>query len=132
VDSKPSKGSVFQVYIPALAKEAIEKKTSADTKAALPTGTERILIVDDESSILAINQTFLERLGYTVTVTTESFWALEKIRSAPDKFDLVISDQTMPGLTGIELSKEILKIRPDMPISTNRLAMSIRQVIDES
>ena len=126
----------------------------------MPTGTERLLIVDDESSILAINQTFLERLGYTITVTTERFWALEKIRSAPDQFDLVISDQTMPGLTGVELSKEILKIRPDMPIiictghssviseenflamgsrrylkkpiSTKRLAMSIRQVIDES
>ncbi len=160
VDSKPGKGSMFQIYIPALVEEASAKETSVDNEQVLPTGTERILIIDDESSIVAVNQKILERLGYTVTVTTESFWALEKIRSAPDQFDLVISDQTMPGLTGVELSKEILKTRPDMPIiictgyssviseenflamgikrylkkpiSTKRLAMSIRQVIDKS
>ncbi|MDA3897914.1 MAG: response regulator [Desulfobacteraceae bacterium] len=160
VDSKPGNGSRFQIYIPALTQEASAKKTSVDNEDALPTGTERILIVDDESSIVAVTQKILERLGYSVTITTESFLALEKIRSAPEKFDLVISDQTMPGLTGVDLSKEILKIRPDMPIiictgyssviseenfltigikkylkkpiSTKRLAMSIRQVIDES
>ena len=160
VDSKPGNGSRFQIYIPALTQEASAKKTSVDNEEALPTGTERILIVDDESSIVAVTQKILERLGYSVTITTESFLALEKIRSAPDKFDLVISDQTMPGMTGVDLSKKILKIRPDMPIiictgyssviseenffaigikkylkkpiSTKRLAMSIRQVIDES
>ncbi|MFH2058954.1 MAG: LytS/YhcK type 5TM receptor domain-containing protein [Pseudomonadota bacterium] len=159
VDSKPGKGSIFQVYIPALNQGTIAKETSADNEDVLPTGTERILIVDDESVIVEVNKMILERLGYTVTTTTESLLALEKIRSAPDLFDLVISDQTMPGLTGVELSQEILKIRPGMPIiictgyssvvseenslamgirkylkkpiHTKDLARSIRQVIDE-
>ncbi len=158
VDSNPGNGSIFQVYFPALMEET-KKKETPDIPP-LPTGTERILIVDDEPSIVEVNKKNLEKLGYNVTITTESSWALEKIRSAPDQFDLVISDQTMPGLTGVELSLEILKTRPDMPIiictgyssviseensltigirkylkkpvSTNRLARSIRQVIDEN
>ena len=160
VDSQPGKGSIFQVYIPALVEGTIVEKMSTDSKDTQATGTEHILLVDDEREIVEVHKKILEKLGYNVTITTESIWALEKIRSAPDLFDLVVSDQTMPSLTGVELSQEILKIRPDMPIiictgyssviseenslamgirkyfrkpiRTKDLARSIRQVMDES
>ncbi len=87
-----------------------------ETKAHLPTGSERILVVDDEKIIVDLNKSILEKLGYTVTSATESLDALEKIRKEPDLFDLIVTDQTMPNLTGVELAQEVLKIRPNMPI----------------
>ncbi len=115
VKSEPGQGTAFYVHLPVLQQEM---STKGETKTAelLPAGTERILVVDDESMIVNINKTVLENLGYKVTATTESVDALEKIRADPDQFDLVITDQTMPGLTGAELAQEILKITPDMPI----------------
>ena len=74
------------------------------------------MVVDDESMIVNMNKTILERLGYKVSATTDSLDALEKIRTDPDQFDLIITDQTMPKLTGAELVQEILKIKRTMPI----------------
>ncbi len=90
----------------------VDKGVSQD----LPTGSERILIVDDEQMIVTINKTVLEKLGYTVTATTDSLEAFEKIRSNADQFDLLVTDQTMPNLTGAELAYKALRIRPDLPI----------------
>lgn len=115
VESHPGQGSSFSVYIPAL---PLETATSADTekKGSLPTGTERILVVDDEVMVVNLHRQILDQLGYQVSATTDSRDALQKICADPDQFDLIITDQTMPHLTGGELAQEILKKRHDMPI----------------
>ncbi len=115
VQSELGKGTSFQVHIPSL-QEEISTVDKTETPKSLPSGTEQILIVDDEAMIVNLNKLILERLGYTVSKTTDSLDALEKIRTNPDQFDLIITDQTMPELTGAELSEKILAIRPDMPI----------------
>jgi CheY-like chemotaxis protein len=79
-------------------------------------GKERILLVDDEEQIVRMSQQMLERLGYHVTARTSSIETLEAFRAAPDKFDLVITDTTMPNMTGIELARKLMEIRSDIPI----------------
>jgi CheY-like chemotaxis protein len=76
----------------------------------------RILFVDDEDMIATVGGSMLDRLGYKVTVKTSSIAALENFRSDPEAYDLVITDQSMPNMSGAELSMELLKIRPDIPI----------------
>ena len=76
----------------------------------------RILIVDDEELLVRVNKRRLEYAGYTVTATTNSEEALEKIRAHPEQFDLLITDQTMPKMSGVELTREVHKIKPDMPV----------------
>lgn len=115
VKSVPEEGATFSVYIPALQEEKPASNEIETTKDS-PAGTERILIVDDESMIVNMNKTVLERLGYTVSTTTDSLDALEKVRTNPDQFDLIITDQTMPNLTGAELAQKILKIKHNIPI----------------
>ena len=83
---------------------------------SIPGGNEHILLVDDEENIVHMIQHMLERLGYHVTGRTSSVEALEAFRSLPKKFDIIITDQTMPNMTGEELAKELLRIRPDIPI----------------
>ncbi len=82
----------------------------------LPGGNEKILFVDDESSLVEFNKERLERLGYTVESRTDSVAALALFLSSPHAFDLVITDMTMPRMTGDVLARELLKIRPDLPI----------------
>jgi len=72
--------------------------------------------VDDENSLAEMGKHLLERLGYHVTVRTSSIEALEAFRTSPDRYDLVITDQTMPNLSGIQLTSELLRIRSDIPI----------------
>ncbi len=115
VQSKLDKGTTFHVYLPALPEET-STAGKEEANKPLPTGSEHILMVDDEKMIININKTMLEQLGYKVSDTTESLEALEKFRLAPDMFDLIITDQTMPKLTGIELAQEIMAIKPTMPI----------------
>jgi CheY-like chemotaxis protein len=79
-------------------------------------GSERILLVDDEPTLMEMATSILERLGYKVTGQTDSVNALEIFRSNPDEFDLVITDYTMPKLTGLDLAREVRRIRPDMPV----------------
>jgi len=114
VESEPGKGTAFHVYIPAL--EEVASTSAKNEKNYIPRGTERILVVDDESMIVNLNQAILERPGYKVSATTKSLDALEKVRTAPGRFDLIITDQTMPNLTGAELAQKILKIKDNMPI----------------
>jgi len=83
---------------------------------APPTGKERVLFVDDESSLIELGERILVYLGYQVTTRTSSIEALELFRAKPDDFDLVVTDYTMPNMTGGELAKHILAIRPEMPI----------------
>ena len=79
-------------------------------------GKEHILIVDDEPSLVALQKMALQHLGYQVTTFTRSHEALECFRHNPDQFDMVLTDQTMPTLSGEELAKAMLSIRPDIPI----------------
>ena len=113
VHSGPEKGSVFEVLLPVIEAETELNVEKPDT---LPTGTERILFVDDEPSLVNMVRQILERLGYQIETKRNPIEALELFRSRPDQFDLVITDMTMPEMTGQKLVKEILNIRPDMPI----------------
>ena len=111
--SKPTRGSAFEVLIP-VAGNKVEMHLAEEE--SIPRGTEHILFVDDEELLVKIAGRILENLGYTVTRETSSVRALELFRSEPSRFDLVITDMTMPDLTGDKLSLQILKIRPDIPI----------------
>ncbi len=113
VYSEPGKGAVFTVYIPVIENGSMKKNKPC---APLPLGNEKILFVDDEPFQVDIGKQMLERLGYKVTVTTKSIEALEIFREDPQKFDLVITDMTMPDITGDELAKTLMLIRPDIPI----------------
>ena len=112
VDSQFKKGTTFSIFFP-VAEETVVIEAEPDDE--FPTGNERILIVDDEKSMADIGRKRLERLGYEVEARTDPMEALELFRADPDQFDLVITDMTMPHITGDNLVKEILKIRPDMP-----------------
>jgi len=112
VDSKFGKGTTFCILFPVAEEAAVIETEPADE---FPTGNERILIVDDEESMVDIGRKRLERLGYQVEARTNPLEALELFRADPDQFDLVITDMTMPHITGDKLVKEILKIRPDIP-----------------
>ncbi len=112
----PGGGACFDVYLPVVDEDATISKESADYFSPLPTGSERILLVDDEHRIAELERQMIENLGYQVSPRTSSIEALEAFRYDPGKFDLVITDQTMPNMTGMELAKEILSIRPNTPV----------------
>jgi CheY-like chemotaxis protein len=114
VYSEPGEGTAFHVYLPVIKSQVEAEKTEAVTP--VQKGTERILLVDDEDPIVRMEKQMLERLGYKVTARTSSIETLEAFRAAPDKLDLVITDMTMPNMTGVQLAKKLLEIRPDIPI----------------
>ncbi len=113
VESSPGKGSAFSVFLPAIESEVTDQ---ADQPQLVITGNERILFVDDEDFQADIGKRMLERLGYRVTAKTNSVEALDLFRQTPDEFDLVITDMTMPDMTGDVLARELISIRPDIPI----------------
>ena len=112
VESELGKGTTFNVLFPVVEKQA---DSEIETDEELPTGNERILFVDDEESMVYVGRYILERLGYQVEAQTSPVQALKLFQANPDQFDLVITDMTMPKMTGDQLAKEILKIRPDIP-----------------
>ncbi|MDM8525891.1 response regulator [Desulfococcaceae bacterium HSG8] len=114
VRSNPGRGSSFHVYLPLVSGSA--DVSEAPHPDPLPRGTERILFVDDEEPIVNVIKQSLERIGYSVTGLTSPADALELFRSNPEQFDIVITDTTMPRLMGDELARELMKIRPDIPI----------------
>ncbi|NVM57215.1 MAG: response regulator [Desulfobacterales bacterium] len=113
VDSEPGKGATFKVFLPRL-----ETGVTPETEILAPiyVGNERILFVDDEQTLVNMGRPMLERLGYKVVASSSSIEALEIFRADPDRFDLVITDETMPHMTGARLAKELIRIRPDIPI----------------
>ena len=157
VESEVGKGSTFEILLPAIMCEIDGEDNGTP---ALPTGFESILFVDDEMALVDLGAQILKRLGYQVTTRTSSIEALEVFIQDPERFDLVISDTTMPNLTGDNLAQKILSIRPDLPvvlctgysermsreraaemgiaafvlkpIVMSELATTVRQVLDES
>ena len=91
----------------------VENKTGFES---IPTGTEKVLVVDDEERSVSIMKVILERLGYNVTAMTSSLKALELFKEDPHRYDLLLTDLIMPQLDGDTLVSEIIEIRPDMPI----------------
>ncbi len=113
VNSKPNMGTTFQIYLP---KTDICLPSDHDVGVIIQGGTERILFVDDEEALSVMVTDMLGNLGYKVSAFTDSMKALRTFEEAADSFDLVITDQTMPGLSGLELSKKLFQIRKDIPI----------------
>jgi PAS domain S-box-containing protein len=113
VDSKPGKGSTFDVFFPRIEGNVLPE---VDSAAPMPTGNEHILFVDDEAALADMVEQMLERLGYSIVTKTSSLDALEVFKIQPDQYDLVITDQTMPHMAGVDLAKEIMRIRPEIPV----------------
>ena len=116
VYSEPGKGTTFHIYLPKSSAKGIVTETEESLDLTKFSGNESILIVDDEKEIIKIEEKILIKLGYKVTSETDSNRALDLIRSGPEKFDLVITDMTMPNLNGIELARACWKIVPGMPV----------------
>ena len=121
VSSEINKGSVFSVYLPvneeSVKKDVVSEKSAPQKQAEIEMrGKETILFVDDEEHIVIVGKQMLEQIGYTVEGVKNAREALNKFRLDPAKYDLVITDQIMPELTGSELAKELLDIKPDIPI----------------
>jgi CheY-like chemotaxis protein len=114
VYSQPGEGTIFHLYFPAHNAEILVEQDLAE---ATPRGQgERILFVEDEEMLVQLGQKTLTELGYEVVTEKQPLAALEMVRAAPSRFALVITDQTMPGMTGIVLASKLQQIRPDLPI----------------
>ncbi|NCC94759.1 MAG: response regulator, partial [Opitutae bacterium] len=114
VTSRPGEGTEVSVYLPELVSEA--PPAEAEAEGELPTGTESILVIDDEPGVALVLERFLQTLGYTVETFTESPRALETYARDVHAWDLVLTDMTMPGFTGLAISRAMLALRPDQPI----------------
>ena len=113
VRSEPMRGSCFHIYLPKVNGTAAgERREPAD----LPGGTETILFVDDEEILVDVGQRMLQYLGYRITGKSNSSEALRLFTERPHYFDLVITDYTMPHMTGADLAREMILVRPDIPI----------------
>ena len=113
VYSEPQKGSIFNVFLPVI-ERAIEPETRI--VKPVPSGTERILFIDDEQPLTDMGKQMLEYLGYEVATRTSSIESLELFKNKPNRFDLVITDLTMPKMAGDELAQKLMAIRPDIPV----------------
>ncbi|VAW40950.1 hypothetical protein MNBD_DELTA03-235 [hydrothermal vent metagenome] len=112
IKSSPGQGTTFIIYIPPCQAEA----EPAAPKLPAMGGQERILLVDDEAPLAEITARALNKTGYKVTFKTDSIEALETFKARPDDFDIILTDQTMPNMTGIDLAVELLKIKAHIPI----------------
>jgi CheY-like chemotaxis protein len=108
------KGSTFHIYLPLM--DQTDTAARMEVNEDLPVGNEHILLVDDEEAIARLEKQMLERLGYTVAVRNSSTDALQAFQSSRDSFDLVITDMTMPNMTGDRLATALMSIRPDIPV----------------
>jgi CheY-like chemotaxis protein len=113
VQSQPGKGTRFDILFPIMGKQT---QSETEELKALPTGREHILLIEDEETLIDLGKNMLKKLGYEVETRTSPLEALEIFRTTPHKFDLVISDMTMPGMTGDVLASEMMNIRSDTPI----------------
>ncbi len=120
VETEQGKGTAVRLLFPPAAKEIEKTQTADGSTADLPSGQgERILVVDDEPGLGEIIGEQLQSHGYRAAVLTSSQEALELFERNPDEFALVITDQTMPGITGVELVNALRQVRPDMPAILN-------------
>ncbi len=116
LSSEPGQGADFHIYLPVMDMDETtrESETTPQEEPLLPVGNERILLVDDEDSILETGREMLEYLGYSVETCAKSSDAWDLFQSAPGRFDLVISDMTMPDMNGDELARKMITIRSDL------------------
>ncbi len=114
VDSQPGKGSTFELLLPC--RQTERDKTGIKKDQSLPSGRGNILYIDDEEALIEFGTTVLEWVGYTVEGHTSSPEALEVFKQDPGKFDMVVTDHIMPKIQGMELAKQILDIRSDIPV----------------
>jgi CheY-like chemotaxis protein len=160
VKSNVGKGTAFYVYFPRTDSDQTLKEKRENTVAlSAPIGAEQILFVDDEPELVALGREMLEHLGYQVVTKNNGIDALEEFRKKPNHFDVVVTDMTMPKMTGERLARELISIRPKIPIilctgfseqineqkakdigikafllkplTLNRLARTVRAVMDE-
>ena len=113
VMSEPGKGTTFDIFLPVMGADSSLDERPDDP---LPTGNGCILFIDDEPVLTDVGTNMLEKLGYEVVTKTSSIEAIELFKAHPENFDLVITDMTMPGMTGEALAGEIMNVRPDIPI----------------
>jgi len=113
IESQAGKGTIFDIFIPIV---ETESDIQSAEQSSVPHGGERILFVDDEEIMVDVGRQMLERLGYRVTVKSSSVEALSLFKARKDGFDLVITDMTMPILTGDRLAVKLMAIRPDIPV----------------
>jgi len=111
--SEQGKGSIFTIFFPAFKRR---KELENEDREPIPSGSERILFVDDEPALADVGKLTLESLGYKVRTRNSSIEALELFKNQPEAFDLVITDMTMPKMTGDDLARELMGIRPDIPV----------------
>ncbi|MFT5701086.1 MAG: PAS domain S-box-containing protein [Desulforhopalus sp.] len=129
VSSRPGEGAHFTVYLPvAVSFEEVEDHSNVTSDKAVG-GDERILLIDDEPAIAEMMQKILVSAGYKITCETDSRRAIEIFRQNPDGFDLVITDQTMPGMTGDQVATELLSLCGDIPII---LCTGYSDIVDEN
>ncbi len=114
VESQPDKGATFRVFLPVI--DNIEVAKEPIEAASVKNGHEHILLVDDEEQIIDLERRILEHLGYKVTSKMDSEEALEEFSDRPDEFDLVITDMTMPKMTGDQLAQKLMAINPLVPV----------------
>lgn len=114
VESSPGQGTEFHLYLPKI--YCVEEQPAVNDSLMAATGHEKILFVDDEPALVFAGKKMLEKLGYEVVASTDSRKALQLFMAQPTSFDLVITDQTMPHMTGEMLAREVLKVRAEMPI----------------
>jgi CheY-like chemotaxis protein len=113
VTSSPDQGALFEVYLPEI-QQAVSPRSK--TSEVYRTGKETILFVDDEQTLVTMSQQMLQLLGYRAVTRTSSVEAFELFQHDPYRFDLVITDMTMPNMTGEKLARKILEVRSDIPV----------------
>lgn len=114
--SKLHEGTTFSIYLPELQGASPSRTTATASQITIPGGTERILFVDDERALVDLAERNLTALGYTVTACCDSQEALNIFQAHPDDYDLIITDMTMPKISGSDLTRQVTNIRPDQPI----------------
>ncbi len=117
VESEQGHGTKIEIYLPVFVPDNVADEGSAPGSELPPqTGSERVLLVDDETALIQTTQEILEELGYRVTAISDSLEALRRFRENPHQFDIVITDQAMPNMTGMEMAEQMMELRPELPI----------------